>query len=724
MKDANELLVSSGPKVFLDQWGKARARVRETASVKVTVKSSAKASTPAVPEPGPAVPETVTAPAVAVSKRPGARVPARTKGAPVPAPASSPNVGEESGSGPKSATAPEASEASLPTVPPSAPVPLAGPDREAVPESVSAPAPEAATEAVPEAAIPPASVPVPHPVAAVTPLPEPAAPLIPAVLALPPEIAAKEENEPRLSRDSAGAYVFAPGPRAWRVKGLSAFGADRLRVNVRVDEGKRFHVDTFDLYAARSRNLFIEAAVNALRLDGESKAVLADELASLIEALEKERLALRSEGSGEAKEHVLSAAERAEAMAMLMGDIVACLTRDFLAVGCVGEETALLTGYLAMVSRKLAEPLSVLFCARSGAGKSTLQDRLCDFCPPEDLVKYTRISGQVLFYKDEDALKHKLLAVDEEDGAAQAAYALRSLLSSGYLSCSVTRTDPQTGRQVADDRRVNGPATNFLTTSHPEALDYETRNRYVMVTVDESREQTARILALQRWNETVEGLKARAESAAVLRRHHNAQRLLEPLDVVIPVELAYPSGYLILRREQKKYLTLIKAVALLHQHQRKRRTLQAGGQNITYIEASEKDVQIARGLASAILRRNLDELAPPSRSLLAVLQEIVRAKKQALAGSGKEKDEKPEADGKSARRYLLRGEPSRRDERLLMSRQEIQQQSGLSYWHVRTYMSQLIEYEYVAQVRGHQGQRTLYELLWEEEHDDPAAGIA
>lgn len=756
MKDANELLVSSGPKVFLEQWGKARARVRETASVKATVKSSAKASTPAAPESGPAVPETVTAPAVAVSRRTGTRVTARTKGAPVPAPASSPKVAEESGSGSKSATAPEAAP---PAVPPSAPVPLAGPDREAAPESVSAPAPESATEAVPETAIPPAPeaaiaamsgtpaalpveqsaplltspalapgtsvpfVPAPHPVAAVTPLPEPAAPLIPAVLALSPEIAAKEENEPRLARDSAGAYVFAPGPRAWRVKGLSAFGADRLRVNVRVDEGKRFHVDTFDLYAARSRNLFIEAAVNALRLDGESKAVLADELASLIEALEKERLALRSEGSGEAKEHVLSAAERAEAMAMLMGDIVACLTRDFLAVGCVGEETALLTGYLAMVSRKLAEPLSVLFCARSGAGKSTLQDRLCDFCPPEDLVKYTRISGQVLFYKDEDALKHKLLAVDEEDGAAQAAYALRSLLSSGYLSCSVTRTDPQTGRQVADDRRVNGPATNFLTTSHPEALDYETRNRYVMVTVDESREQTARILALQRWNETVEGLKARAESAAVLRRHHNAQRLLEPLDVVIPVELAYPSGYLILRREQKKYLTLIKAVALLHQHQRKRRTLQAGGQNITYIEASEKDVQIARGLASAILRRNLDELAPPSRSLLAVLQEIVRAKKQALASSGKEKDDKPEADGKPARRYLLRGEP-RRDERLLMSRQEIQQQSGLSYWHVRTYMAQLIEYEYVAQVRGHQGQRTLYELLWEEEHDDPAAGIA
>lgn len=536
--------------------------------------------------------------------------------------------------------------------------------------------------------------------------------------------AAKEESlSALLTHDASGVYVLTLFPRTWRVKGLSAFGADRLRVNVRVDQGTRFHVDTFDLYAARSRHAFTEAAVAALRLEDESRARgdLAGEIALLIDALEKERLSLRSQGEGTAKEPVMSPAGRAEAMAMLTGDILSCLRRDFVSVGCAGEESALLTGYFAMVSRKLAEPLSVLFCARSGAGKSTLQDRLCDFCPPEDLVKYTRISGQVLFYKDEDALKHKLLAVDEEDGAAQAAYALRSLLSSGYLSCSVTRTDPQTGRQVADDRRVNGPASNFLTTAHPEALDYETRNRYVLVTIDESRAQTERILALQRWNETIDGLLARERRQAIFRRHHDAQRLLEQLDVVIPVTLAYPSGQLILRREQKKYLSLIKAVALLHQHQRTRKTLAVEGRTVTYIEATAQDIEIARELASAILQRNLDELAPPSRSLLVALQEIVRAKKQAIA---KEKQTaEPAGDGKPVRRYILGEREPKAEERLLVSRQEIQRATGLSYWHVRTYMAQLVEYEYVAHVRGHQGKRTLYELQREEESDDAAAVI-
>jgi hypothetical protein len=576
------------------------------------------------------------------------------------------------------------------------------------------------------------------------------APVLPAsVPRSPEEPAAKEEKpdaapqavSPDLTHDSEGTYRLAFTSRTWHVKGLAAFGVDRLRVNVRVDPAgeicaSRFHVDTFDLYSARSRQAFVEAAIKALHLAESDAAALAEEIALLIAALEKERLTLR-QGKGEAAEPaVMSPSDREEALSFLRGDIVEALKADFLAMGCVGEETALLIGYFAMVSRKLPEPLSVLFCARSGAGKSTLQDRLCALCPPEDLVKYTRISGQVLFYKDENALRHKLLVVDEEDGAAQAAYALRSLLSSGYLSCSVTRTDPRTGRPEADDRKVNGPVSNFLTTAHPEAFDFETRNRYVLVTIDESREQTKRILERQRWNETLEGLMADERKKAIAKRHHDAQRLLEPLRVIIPVELTYPSGLLILRREHMKYLSLVKAITLLHQHQRPIRSAIIDGRTVSYIEATEKDVEIARPLAALVLSRNLDELSPPSRSLLLALQEIVeRRKATAKAATGAKAADTKAADTKAtdtkgaddakgspgSRRYLFRKPDAgdTRDERLLVSRQEIQKTTGLSYWHVRTYMAQLVEYEYVEKVRGQQGRQTLYELLHEEGEDGP-----
>ena len=538
---------------------------------------------------------------------------------------------------------------------------------------------------------------------------------------------------PALVLDETGAYLLAFDARAYRVRGLSVMGVDRLRVNVRVNASSRFHVDTLDLYSSRARQVFAETAARTLALPEGSVADLHDELALLVDALEKERLSLRRKGTSPAavEPAPLTPAAEAEAMALLRGDLLGRLREDFRAVGLVGEETALLIGYLALVSRKLREPLSILFCARSGAGKSALQDRLCDFCPPEDLVKYTRISGQVLFYKDQKALEHKLLAVDEEDGAAQAAYALRSLLSSGYLSCSVTRTDPQTGRQVADDRRVDGPTTVFLTSAHPEALDYETRNRFVLLTVDESREQTRRILALQRWGETAEGLKAREERTAVYRKHHDLQRLLKPLDVVIPMELPYPSGWLILRREQRKYLTLVKALALLHQHQRPRKTLTVDGRTVEYVEATQADVEIGRELSRLILRRNLDELSPPSRSLLSAMQELVDGKKAAAekagaataarpAGPRQRPEPGPLSPSSSGRRYVL-GREKGEEERVLIGRHELQKATGLSYWHVRTYLAQLVEYEYVALVKTGQGQKALYELLHEAAEEDPWA---
>ncbi len=532
--------------------------------------------------------------------------------------------------------------------------------------------------------------------------------------------AAKEEKEDgslaasALTRDSEGAYALDLGARTWRVKGLSAFGVDRLRVNVRVDQDARFHVDTFDLYSARSRQAFVDAAVKALRLDEGEGAVLAEEIALLIASLERERLSLR-QGKGEAAEPVvMSASDREEALSFLRGDIVEALKADFLAMGCVGEETALLTGYLALVSRKLDKPLSVLFCARSGAGKSLLQDSLSELVPPEDLVKYTRISGQALFFKDENALRHKLVVVEEEDGASSAAYALRSLISSGVLRASITRTDPRTGRQVAEDYVVYGPVSVFLTSAHPEVLDYETRNRFVLLTVDESPEQTRRILKWQRWEETAEGLLARHRSKAVQKKHHDAQRLLEPLEVVIPVDLPFPESHLILRREQKKAQRLLKAIALLHQHQRPRKTMKDPGRAagvIEYIEVTEQDVAIARDLLPLILERNLDELSPPTRALLLQIEKLVEEKRKAAPSA----PARPPAPSLGAASSLRLRRPDEADEaHLLVSRQEIQKATGLSYWHVRTYMPQLVEYEYLAEARGRNG-RTLYRLLREGE---------
>ena len=64
------------------------------------------------------------------------------------------------------------------------------------------------------------------------------------------------------------------------------------------------------------------------------------------------------------------------------------------------------------------------------------------------------------------------------------------------------------------------------------------------------------------------------------------------------------------RRDHKKFLTLIAAIALLHQHQREDQDeLPHDGETLEYIEATEADVKLAQASRDQeVLSRSLDEL--------------------------------------------------------------------------------------------------------------------
>ena len=91
-------------------------------------------------------------------------------------------------------------------------------------------------------------------------------------------------------------------------------------------------------------------------------------------------------------------------------------------LGVIGEDSNKLLSYLVMTSRKLPEPLALLILSGSGAGKSYLQDTVLALCPEEDLVKLTSLTDQALFYRGEDSLRHKVLALEEQAGAKGADY--------------------------------------------------------------------------------------------------------------------------------------------------------------------------------------------------------------------------------------------------------------------------------------------------------------
>ena len=78
------------------------------------------------------------------------------------------------------------------------------------------------------------------------------------------------------------------------------------------------------------------------------------------------------------------------------------------------------------------------------------------------------------------------------------------------------------------------------------------------------------------------------------------------------------------RRDHLKYLTLIRTIALLHQHQREVKTDEHEGVTTEYIEVTLEDIAIANRLAAEVLGRSLDELAPQTRRLLVLLEAMVR----------------------------------------------------------------------------------------------------
>ena len=84
---------------------------------------------------------------------------------------------------------------------------------------------------------------------------------------------------------------------------------------------------------------------------------------------------------------------------------------------------------------------------------------------------------------------------------------MKLLQSEGELTIASTGKDPQTGRMETQEYHVEGPVMIFLTTTAID-IDEELQNRCLTLTVDESREQTERIHALQRKARTLEGLLA------------------------------------------------------------------------------------------------------------------------------------------------------------------------------------------------------------------------
>lgn len=471
------------------------------------------------------------------------------------------------------------------------------------------------------------------------------------------------------------------GDRDYKIRGLDKnMSSLTLRVTIQAARRDLLHLDSIDLMRSAARAAFIQAA--ALELHCQEETIKKDLGLVLLQLDDLRNRQIDAAKATRAPAPELTPEESREALGLLRDpNLIGRIVEDLEQCGMVGEAFNKLAAYLAIVSRKLARPLAILVQSSSSAGKSTLMDTVLAMAPPEEVIQLSNLTSQALYYLPPDALRHKTLAICEDQGLAEAAYALKLLQSDGRLT-HATVAKGADGRTVTQFHCVDGPVQLFLT-STSQAIDEELLNRCLGLAVDESREQTRAIQQRQRLLLSRSGLENQRRISGIQALHRNAQRLIRPLVVTndLDTTLPFPCERTRHRRDHAKYLSLIQAIALLHQHQRNLHIDDSGTESIA-VEPS--DIALANRLMDKLLKQSNDELPPQSQRCLESLQGFVQSHCQ------RDRLTPPE---------------------FRFTRRSFREESGWTDNQLRVHFQRLIDLELLRVHRGRQGCTYVYELV-------------
>jgi DNA primase len=492
-----------------------------------------------------------------------------------------------------------------------------------------------------------------------------------------------------LYKETDHGFIVGYGDRQYQIKGIQR-GDTQLKVTIKastaVEKGNiPFELTTIDLYSSRSRIWFAKLCAD---LFGAAEELIREDVGKVLNHVENYNPKEKKTDTPKATQEDINLAMKFLKNPAMVEELLA----DLVVMGVIGELINKVVCYLAATSRKLLKPISVLIQSRSSAGKSTLQNAILSLMPDEEYEKYTRVTDQSLFYKEEDSLVHKILAIEEDVGMGGAAYSIRNIQSSGEITVATTGKDPGTGKMKTENYTVKGPVAVMLTTTAAE-IDQETASRFIFLTIDESPEMTARIHEKQRQSRTLEGLAQKKKTEKIVKKHQTAQRLLKPIAVVnnFTPYLTYPNKSIVTRRDHEKYLGLIDVITFLHQYQRKVKTMEIDGEPVEYIEVTLFDIDQANRIANEVLGQSLDELARPSRTLLDGIYKMVKE----IA----EKNSIPVDE-------------------VFFTRRQVRETMGWSDWQIKVHIKQLEELEYLHIRIGSRGKEYAYALNYKGQGED------
>jgi len=432
-------------------------------------------------------------------------------------------------------------------------------------------------------------------------------------------LAASKKHEGLLSCQD-GQALFKYNDTNYKIRGLEIKSTD-LRIIVQASVGLACHQDVFNLYSAKSRSIFINQA--SKRLDVKNEKVEED-LLNIIEGLERIKSDELNKCEDTKPSYQMTLNEEKEVLVFLKNPkLLDRAAEDLEATGYVGEDINKRIAYLIATSRKLDRPLSCIIISQSSSGKSYLMEIIASLMPEEDVEFYSRITPQSLYYMDKDALRHKLLIIDERSGSEEADYAIRSLQSRRKLTLAYPIKDPNTGKMRTIIVEMYGPVSIMESSSTKDRINPENTSRSFQLYLDESQAQTMRIHQYQRLCRGSAGWKLLDKRPRIEKLHKNAQRLLKPIKIIIPYaeKIKFPSRWMRSRRDQDRFLSLIEAVTFLYQYQRE---LKEDSRGKPYIESTIKDYEIAYNLAYKAFCDTQCDLQGPDRAFYEVLEENIK----------------------------------------------------------------------------------------------------
>lgn len=342
--------------------------------------------------------------------------------------------------------------------------------------------------------------------------------------------------------------------------------------------------------------------------------------------------------------------------------------------GVVGEETNRIFLFGIASSFKMPETLHALIQGSSGSGKTHLLAKVSNFIPKEGKKNFTRVTEGSLYNYGLYDLSHQLICIEDLDGMKEEAQlAFRELQSKGVIISSTSSKD-ENGNVNAYERIVYGPIASMACTTKGEIYE-DNMSRCFLIAVDESHEQTLRIIQYQ--NKKSAGQIDEKREAQITEFLQHCIRILKPYPVINPYadKVNLPEEAHKIRRLNGLYQAFVKQITLLHQYQRKQ---DAQGRLIS----EKEDLQTAAEIMFESIVLKVDELDGSLRQFYERLKQYVKTK-------GNDHHESYE-----------------------FNQREIRHALHISKSQLHRYIQDLLALEYIRQAGGHMNRGFNYKVLY------------